>query len=122
MNKTIMAVILVVMPFLAGCQDKFEKKYDLSVDSYEYTLSAEGESIHLYVYCSGEWTAEFDVEQEWIRILPGTEKGSGIGLVRLEADYNDVAARAVNLILNSGEFTRTVHISQKYDSTHWVIQ
>lgn len=117
-----MAVILVVMPFLAGCQDKFEKKYDLSVDSYEYTLSAEGESIHLYVYCSGEWTAEFDVEQEWIRILPGTEKGSGIGLVRLEADYNDVAARAVNLILNSGEFTRTVHISQKYDSTHWVIQ
>lgn len=115
-------LVLMALPFLAGCQEEFEKKYDLSVDAYEYTLSAEGENLHLYVYCSGDWTAELDAEQDWIRIVQGTERGSGIGLVRLEADYNDVALREVNLILKSGQFTQTVHISQKYDSTHWVMK
>jgi Iap family predicted aminopeptidase len=78
--------------------------------------------MHIYVYCSSAWTAQLDCEQDWIRILPGTEKGEGIGLVRLEVDYNDVEVRDVNLILKSGEYSQTVHISQKYDSTHWVIK
>lgn len=119
MNKLL--IILSLVAVLTGCQTEFEKTYTLSVDAHEYTLSADGESFHLYVYCSGDWTAQLDSDADWIRILPGTEKGSGIGLVRLEVDYNNVAVREANLILTSGEYQQTIHFTQKYDSTHWEI-
>ena len=122
MNKRILIVLLSLMAALTGCQEKFEKIYTLSVDAHEYTLKAAGESLHLYVYCSGDWTAKLDPDTDWIRILPGTDRGHGIGLVRLEVDYNDIALREVDLILTSGEYTQTVHIKQKFDSSYWEIE
>ena len=121
MTKIAKVVLFLAALFMASCQKDYEKIYDLSVDAHEYLLSAEGRQFHIYVYCSGAWTAEFDVEQDWLTIVPGTEAGSGVGVIRLEASYNDVEVRDVNLIIRSGEFTQTIHISQKYDSTHWVI-
>lgn len=122
MKNKIIVLLASLMAVVVSCQTDFEKIYTLSVDAYEYTLSAEGERMHIYVYCSSSWTAHLESEQDWIRILPGTERGEGIGVVRLEVDYNDVEVRGVNLILKSGEYIQTVHISQKYDSTHWVIK
>ena len=121
MTKFTKVVFLLAALFLASCRKDYEKTYDLSVDAHEYLLSAEEREFHIYVYCSGEWTAEFDAVQDWLVIVPGTEAGAGVGVIRLEASYNDVEARDVNLIIRSGGFTQTIHISQKYDSTHWVI-
>ena len=121
MNK-VLIILLSLVAILTGCQKEFEKTYTLSVDAHEYSFSSDDNSFHLYVYCSGSWTASFDSDPDWIRIVPGTEKGYGIGLVRLEMDYNDVEVRDVNLLISSGEYLQTIHISQKYDSTNWVIK
>ena len=121
MNK-ILIILLSLTAVLTGCQKEFEKTYTLSVDAHEYSFSAEETSFHLYVYCSDSWTASLDSETDWIRIVAGTEKGIGVGLVRLEIDYNDVEVRDVNLIITNGEYVQTIHISQKYDSTNWVIK
>ena len=121
MNK-ILIFLLSLVAFFTSCQEEFEKTYTLEVDAHEYIFSSEEKSFHLYVYCSGAWTASLDSETDWIRIVAGTEKGDGIGLVRLEIDYNDVEVRDVNLIITSGEYVQTIHISQKYDSTNWVIK
>ena len=121
MTKIAKVVLFLAAFILASCQKDYEKSYDLSVDAHEYLLSADAREFHIYVYCSGEWSAEFDAEQDWLAIVPGTEKGTGVGVIRLEASYNDVEARDVNLVIRSGGFTQTIHISQKYDSTHWVI-
>ena len=115
-------LFILAAVFMTGCQKDFEKTYDLSVDAHEYTLSADGGEFHMYVYCSGQWSAELDSVQDWIVIIPGTEQGSGIGVIRFEAEYNDDEEREVNLIVTSGQFRQTVRISQKYDSTHWEIQ
>lgn len=121
MNK-VLIILLSLVAILTGCQKEFEKTYTLNVDAHEYSFSAEETSFHLYVYCSDSWTASLDSETDWIRIVAGTEKGTGVGLVRLEIDYNDVEVRDVNLIITSGEYVQTIHISQKYDSTNWVIK
>ena len=112
--------LAVVAAAFGACQ--FEKHYDLSVDSYAYVLPYTGDTFPVYVYCSGKWTAEFDAEVDWIRIIDDTDKGEGTGLVRIAYRDNDEALREVNLILRSGEFTQTVNISQKYNSTHLEVQ
>ncbi len=116
MNRHICNIVFAII-LLTGCAKPYEKHYDLSVDAVAYTLPYTGDAFPLYVYCSGEWTAEFDAEQTWITIAPGTESGSGNGVVRLSYKDNDVAVREVNLVLKSGSFTQTVHITQKYNST-----
>ena len=121
--KNMMRILAVVSAMaLASCQKPFEKHYDLSVDSNAYVLPYTGDTFPVYVYCSGEWTAEFDVEADWIRIVDDTDSGKGTGVVRITYRVNDDAVREVNLILRSGEFTQTVNISQKYNSTHLEIQ
>lgn len=114
--------VTVVLMLAAGCQKPFEKHYDLAVDSNAYTLPYTGDTFPLYVYCSGDWTAEFDAEVSWIRIEEGTEKGQGNGVVRITYKDNDDALRQVNLVLRSGEFTQTVALEQKYNSTHMVVE
>ena len=121
--KNMMRILAVVSALaLASCQKPFEKHYDLSVDSNAYVLPYTGDTFPVYVYCSGEWTAEFDVEADWIRIVDDTDSGKGTGVVRITYRDNDDALREVNLILRSGGFTQTVNISQKYNSTHLEIQ
>ena len=68
-----MRILAVVSALaLASCQKPFEKHYDLSVDSNAYVLPYTGDTFPVYVYCSGEWTAEFDVEADWM--IPTAEK------------------------------------------------
>ena len=122
MNKHILILFCSLVAVFTSCQEKFEKIYTLSVDAHEYTLSADGESFHLYVYCSDNWKAKLDSETDWIRIINGTDSGYGLGVVRLEVDYNDVALREATLTITSGEYQQTVHFSQKFDSTHWEIE
>ena len=121
MNKIIFAMLSMTV-LLLSCQKEFEKTYDLKVDARSYTISAEGGDFHLYVYSSGEWTAELDSFKDWIRIQPGSENGYGIGLVRLQADYNYDTVRTVNLLLSSGPYRDTICISQNYDATIWEIK
>ena len=123
MNKIIrISVLLAFIVAVAACQKPFEKHYDLSVDSNAYVLPYTGDTFPLYVYCSGDWTAEFDAEADWIRIEDGTFEGSGNGVVRITYRDNDDALREINLILKSGSFTQTINISQKYNSTHLEVQ
>lgn len=116
MNRTICNIVLALV-LVTGCVKPYDKHYDLAVDAVAYTLPYTGDTFPLYVYCSGAWTAGFDAEQSWITIVSGTESGTGNGVVRLSYKDNDEAVREVNLVLKSGTFTRTVHITQKYNST-----
>lgn len=107
---------------LSSCQKEYVKTYDLSVDAYKYTLGSDGLTFPVYVYCSNEWTATFDAEQDWLKILDNTDKGRGNGLVRLKAQPNDKEFRTVNLVLKSGKFVKTINISQNYNSIKWEIE
>ena len=122
MNKVFTALLLSMILFLAACQKEYNKAYDLSLDAHSYAISSTGESFHVYVYCSGEWKAELsDKQQTWIRIQPGTEQGRGVGLVRLEADHNNVGKRNIELWIRSGQFRDTVKITQSQATTLDVI-
>lgn len=122
MNKLALVFFVLAAALMTGCQDEFEKIYDLRVDAHEYTLSADGGEYHMYVYCSGEWTAAFESEQDWITIVPGTAHGAGTGLIRFETQYNDKELRSVVLVITSGQYKQTVNISQEYDPINWEIQ
>lgn len=123
MKKIIRILAVVAVVIASGsCQKPFEKHYDLSVDSYAYSLSHIGDTFPLYVYCSGDWTAEFDAEVDWIRIVDNTDKGTGTGVVRIQYKDNDDALREVSLILRSGRFEQTVKISQDYNRIHLEVQ
>lgn len=119
-NKLILA--LIVLLSFCGCQEKFEKHYDLSIDANAYTLPYSGDTFPLYVYCSGTWSATFDAEVDWVQIEPGTDHGQGNGIIRITFQDNDVAPRQVNVVIRSGEFTKTVNLSQRYNSTHLEVE
>lgn len=101
-----------------GCTKKYVKHWDLEVDSTAYTLSYTDGSFPLFVWCSGSWQARFENDEDWIRIQQGTDAGRGNGIVRIEYRYNEYALRSANLIITSGDFVKTVVISQKYDTIH----
>ena len=124
MKKNIIRILTIVAiaTVFSSCQKPFVKHYDLAVDSYADVLPYTGDTFPVYVYCSDDWTAEFDEEVDWIRIIDDTERGTGTGIVRITYRDNDEALREVNLILRSGEFTQTVNISQKYNSIHLEVQ
>ena len=122
MKNIIKILTLVALTAFTSCQKPFEKHYDLSVDSNAYLLPYTGDTFPLYVYCSADWTAGFDSEADWIRIIDGTDRGTGSGVVRMVYRDNDEAPREVSLILRSGEFTQIVKISQKYNPIHLEVQ
>ena len=117
----LLSTIAVAVAF-TSCQKPYEKHYDLAVDSYSYVLPYTGDTFPIYVYCSGDWTAQFDADVDWIYIVDNTDQGTGTGVVRIMYRDNDDALREVNLILKSGEFTQSVNISQKYNTFHLEVQ
>lgn len=115
-------VLAIAAMIVAGCRKPYEKHWDLEVDSSAYHLTYTDGVFPLFVYCSGDWKAEFDSDVDWIRIQNGTECGKGNGIVRMSYRYNEVAPRGVNLVITSGQFSKTVAISQDYDTIQLVVE
>lgn len=118
MKKIIICMLVLA---LTACQKRFEKHWDLAVDATSYTLPYTGDSFPLYVYCSNDWTATLQADGDWISILPGTQSGSGNGVVRIEYKDNDSAPREASLVLRSEGNSITVTLTQKYNSTQLVV-
>lgn len=115
-------VLAIAAMVVAGCQKPYEKHWGLEVDSTAYHLSYSDGVFPLFVYCSGDWKASFDSDVDWIKIQKGTECGTGNGIVRMLYRYNEVAPRSVNLVITSGQFSKTVAISQDYDTIQLVVE
>ena len=76
----------------------------------------------MYVYCSTAWSAAFEQEQEWISIIEGTEKGEGVGLVKISVMDNDDASRTATLVItNASGSSKSVVITQNYNSDRFEI-
>lgn len=115
-------IIILAFGFLAvSCQKPFVKQYTLAVDAITYSLSADGDTFPIYVYCTGSWSASFEDAPSWIQILPGTESGEGNSVVRVTYKDNDTAPRQANLVIRSGDRSVTISISQQYHSSRLVV-
>lgn len=121
-HYSLILAIIIAIVCSSSCTKAYEKHWDLEVDSNAYTLSYSDGSFPLYVYCSGAWNASFDSDVDWIRIQDGTESGRGNGIVRISYRYNEFELRSVNLVITSGEFKKTVTITQKYDTIHMEVE
>lgn len=100
----------------------YEKVYDLELDSYSYDLSYTAREFPVYVYSSTAWTAAFEPAQEWISIIDGTDKGEGIGVIKISIDDNDDAKRTATLVItNASGTSKSVVITQNYNSDRFEI-
>ena len=120
MKKTIIYFIAAVL--ISACVKQYEKVYDLELDSYNYDLNYTAREFPVYVYCSTSWSAAFETPQEWISIVDGTEKGEGVGVVKISVKDNDDAPRqAILVITSSSGTTKSLVITQKYNSDRFEI-
>ena len=120
MRKTIIYLIAAVL--ISACVKPYEKVYDLELDSYSYELTYTAREFPVYVYCSTAWTAAFEPSQEWISIIDGTEKGEGIGVIKLSVQDNDEAVRTATLVITNAYGTsKSIEITQKYNSDRFEI-
>ena len=120
MRKTIIYLIAAVL--ISACVKPYEKVYDLELDSYSYDLSYTAREFPVYVYCSTAWTAAFEPSQEWISIVDGTEKGEGVGVVKVSVQDNDEAVRTATLVItNASGKSKSIEITQKYNSDRFEI-
>lgn len=113
---------MIAAVLISACVKPYEKVYDLELDSYSYELSYTAREFPVYVYCSTAWTAAFEPSQEWISIVDGTEKGEGIGVVKVSVQDNDEAVRTATLVITnaSGE-SKSIEITQNYNSDRFEI-
>ena len=112
-----MAAVLI-----SACVKPYEKVYDLELDSYSYNLGYTAREIPVYVYCSTAWTASFESPQEWISIIDGTEKGNGVGVVKISVQDNDDAPRTATLVItNASGTSKSLVITQNYNSDRFEI-
>lgn len=109
-------IYFIAAVLITACVKPFEKTYGLEVDSEHYDLSYSAREFPVYVYCSGSWTAAFEPEQDWVEILDGTSEGTGVGVVRVSMQENDDTVRTAALVLRSAGMTKTVTMTQKYNS------
>ena len=120
MRKTIIYLIAAVL--ISACVKPYEKVYDLELDSYKYDLNYTAREFPVYVYCSTAWSAAFEQEHEWISIKEGTEKGEGVGLVKISVQDNDDASRTATLVItNASGSSKSVVITQSYNSDRFEI-
>lgn len=120
MRNTVIYLIAAVL--ISACVKPYEKEYDLELDSYKYDISYTARVFPVYVYCSSSWTAELEQEQDWISIIEGTERGTGIGVVRLSVQDNDDKERTAALkITNASGTSRSLTVTQKYNSDRFEI-
>lgn len=122
MRNKLIYLLVAAAVLLTSCQKHYVKEYGLEVDATAYVLPYTGDVFPLYIYCSSDWTVSFDAPVEWIRFENGVNSGRGTSLVHLEYDDNDDALREVNVIVSSGELSKIINISQKFNSTHLEIE
>ena len=111
-------IYILVAVLISACVKPYEKIYGLEVDSEHYDLTYSAREFPVYVYCSDSWTAAFEPEQEWVSILDGTSSGTGVGVVRVSVQENDDTLRTATLVLRNSGLTKTVTMTQKYNSDH----
>ena len=120
MRKTIIYLIAAVL--ISACVKPYEKVYDLELDSYSYDLAYTAREFPVYVYCSSSWTASFESPQEWISIVDGTDKGDGVGVIKISVQDNDDAPRTATLVItNASGTSKSLVITQKYNSDRFEI-
>ena len=120
MRKTIIYLIAAIL--ISACVKPYEKVYDLELDSYSYELGYTAREIPVYVYCSTSWTASFESPQEWISIIDGTEKGDGVGVVKISVQDNDDEQRTATLVItNASGTSKSLVITQNYNSDRFEI-
>lgn len=113
---------MIAAVLISACVKPYEKVYDLELDSYSYDLSYTAREFPVYVYCSTAWTAAFEPSQEWISIVDGTEKGEGVGVVKVSVQDNDDAVRTATLVItNASGKSKSIEITQKYNSDRFEI-
>ena len=116
-------IYIAAAVLISACVKPYEKDYGLAVDSVRYeNLNYTAREFPVYVYCSGSWTAAFEPEQDWIRIIDGANHGKGVGVVKISMDDNDDALRTATLVLRSAGYEDVViTISQKCNSDRFEI-
>lgn len=113
---------MIAAVLISACVKPYEKVYDLELDSYSYELSYTAREFPVYVYCSTAWTAAFEPSQEWISIIDGTEKGDGVGVVKVSVQDNDEALRTATLVItNASGTSKSIEITQNYNSDRFEI-
>ena len=103
--------ILLGAVLMTACQQKFEKHWDLVLDSDAYIVAWSDESLTITVWCSDAWEASLDEGSQWVTL--GKTSGKGVGSLTLHFSPNPGLSRKAGVTLASGSATQHFTLTQK---------
>ena len=104
------ALFLLICLCAGGCQDDFEMKLPLNVNSNELELAEGGGTTQVMVYSTGKWSVEFEQPIEWGSL--DRLEGEGNGHFVFSYSQNFGAPRKVNILLKRGNQSQVVSFLQ----------
>ena len=108
MLRTMLLALCCVAAF--GCQKPFEMTTPLAVSRGEFHLTKKAGKIYFMVYSTSSWTIELSHEASWLHL--SQMSGEGQAQIDIEYDANNDLSRMVEIIVRSGEHTKSVLVAQ----------
>lgn len=108
MLRTMLLAMCCVAAF--GCQKPFEMTTPLAVSRGEFHLTKKAGKIYFMVYSTSSWTIELSHEASWLHL--SQMSGEGQAQIDIEYDANNDLSRMVEIIVRSGEHTKSVLVAQ----------
>ncbi len=109
-NLVKLAIVAILALPVVSCQKPYEMDLPLAVSRANFTVKKDAGQIFFIVYSQEKWTAEFETPVTWARL--SRTSGDNQTQVNVLYDENPDLSRGVNIIVRSGNLTKTVYVSQ----------
>ena len=108
MKKIIYIALAIIV--LYGCNQRFEKSWDLSVDTELYQISYSVTKLPISVYCTTAWKAELISGQDWAEL--DRTSGSEVTTIHLTFGENTGLSRQAVIRITSGDAEKIITVIQ----------